>query len=223
MLRDNPVSFWRPRTLASSCNGPAWAHQWQITVLLRWPSHRESIFINWTTKISASSYFFLDCKYWCMEGMIRKCVLENKNSNGLKLGRGCNSGSKRYDAHVTALLPSNPITTLPLNGLEDFLFDFSYAFSTNVFSFNRHSLVTNCFRHWGDEVEQIKERFYSILSCWGIGRNPPGQVLYRFLWIPTHVYISPVTLCFNWLVQMDVFGDIYPWVFCQRHFIQKSK
>lgn len=101
-----------------------------------------------------------------MEGMIRKCVLENKNSNGLKLGRVCTSGSERYDAHVTALLPSNPPNTLPLNGLgEYFLLDFSYAFSTKIFSFNRHSLVTNCFRHWGDEVEQIKERFYSILSC----------------------------------------------------------
>lgn len=48
---------------------------------------------------------------------------------------------------------------------EDFLFDFSYAFPTEVFSFNRHSLVTNCCRQWGDEVEQINERYYSVLSC----------------------------------------------------------
>lgn len=106
---------------------------------------------------------------------------------------------------------------------EDFLFDFSYAFPTEVFSFNRHSLVTNCFRQWGDEVEQINERYYSILSCSVVGRNPPGQELYRFLLIPMRGYISSVTLCFKWLIQMDVFGDLYPWVFCQRHFIQKSK
>lgn len=107
--------------------------------------------------------------------MIRKSIIENKSSNGLKLDTVCISGSNRQ----SGLLPDPPLPPPPLLAHSPF-----FRLSP------KGSLMPKCSRHRGMKMNgygQERFLFYSfLLTDWG---DPPWgpQVLYRFLLIPTHL------------------------------------
>ena len=146
--------------------------------------------------------------------MIRKSVVENKSSNGLNLGTVCNSGSKRYDAHVTVLLfCSPPILSSPSLWMvqeQGKFFVWFWLCILNWSFFIHQTLIwwltapgTGEWR-WTDKGKIL---FYFFLLSDGEKPSWPSSTLQ----IPTNSNSCIYFTCdfmLQLIVQMDVFGDL---------------
>lgn len=161
--------------------------------------------------------------------MIRKSVVENKSSNGLKLGQ-CIILALKGMMHMLLCyysVSSNPITTLPLNGSgtgKIFCLILAMHSQLKFFHSTDTHLETNCSRHWGMKMNrQRKDFILFFLSDWEKPSWPS-----RTLQIPANSNSCIYFTC-DFMFQMTHIDGyvwrflLYPWVFCQRHFIQKSK
>ena len=96
--------------------------------------------------------------------MIRKSVVENKSSNGLKLGQ-CIILALKCIMHMLLCYCSvsfNPITTLPLNGSgteKNFCLILAIHSQLKFFHLTDTHLETNCSRHWGMKMNRQRKDF----------------------------------------------------------------